>query len=191
MIKVGSRVTVKDNYAGGLDDVVGKTAKVVYIERATDPAVQSKIQLDIRGSKTQTMKGYYGRADYEYTSDYTVIVTSDEIEESPIEFKDMDGVLVEIGDKVAYAVHGGGLIRGTVIDLKDEPEGHWGTHNVKKVKVEVDDENSVWDGNSRHVSKPSKRTFWYANSRQMLILQKYSVNRLDFTRVSELNIIDG
>lgn len=191
MIKVGSRVTVKDNYAGGLDDVIGKTAKVVYIQRDKNPAIQSNIELNIRGSKTETRKGYYGRDDYEYTSDYPVIVTSDEIEENPIEFKDMDGNLVEIGDKVAYAVYGGGLTRGTVIDIKDEPEGHWGTHDVKKVKIEIDDTNSSWDGGKRKVTKPYKRTFWYANSQQMLILQKHSVTRLDFTRTSELNIIDG
>jgi len=157
MIVKGSRVKVTDAYAGSLDNVKGRMGKITAVN-----VENGKVSylLDIRGERS-------------YTSNYPVIVTDSEIEEAPYNFKDMEGNTVELGDIVAYGVHGGGLIKGTVVDFKDTVYPRWGTERKElKMKVEYDVNYHESDGDDRKIPANFKRSVWLSSQSSTLIIQK-------------------
>jgi hypothetical protein len=170
MIAKNSRVKVLDNYSGGLDNVKGRSAKIVSTEV---DGQEVKYLLDIKGDRTHTYNygGAYGERSY--TTQYPVIVEASEIEEEPYNFKDRDGQVVELGDIVVYATHGGGLIKGTVVDFKDTVYPRWGTERKElKMKLEIEHTYGESDGGDRRVSKKSTYTQWLASQGSTLIFQK-------------------
>jgi hypothetical protein len=189
MIQVGSRVKIKPNYSGGLEGVLGKTAKVTKIEK-TAPEICSRYVLDIKGERTHTYN--YGGNPTKYTRSYYVIVDSDEVEEVPYEFKDCEGNIVEIGDLVVYGSYGGGLTKGTVVDFKDTTYPRWGNPREElKMKVEYDCPCYESDGNGRRISFTEKRTQWFSNGGQTLIVQKCQLKNVFQVRGLEVLRNDG
>jgi hypothetical protein len=178
MIQINSRVKVKDNYLGGLDDVIGRTAKVIHVHK-TPPEMYNKYVLDIEGTR---QRSYYSSGGQQfYTQKYSVIVNGDEIEELPYEFRDSEGNLVELGDTVVYASHGGGITKGVVVDFKDTVYPRWGSPR-KELKMQVEYEVTQYysDGNESIESRVpyiTKRKQWFSNGHQTLIIEKNAVRR--------------
>jgi hypothetical protein len=153
---VGRYVKIKDNYAGNIVDVVGKTAKV--LARRGD-----NLALDL--------KGYKKNQDHRYW-DYDVIVNTGEIEVVEFDFKDSNGQKVEIGDKVVYGPLGGGVTVGIVVDIKEAEHSRWGRgYKTTKVQLEVESEKFYGDGD-REVRLPSTTKRWYDHGSRMLVIQK-------------------
>lgn len=172
MIQIGSRVKILDNYFGGLSDVIGKTAKVVKIE-VTRPETYNTYLLDIQGERTHSYT--YSGNETKYKQSYSVIVDGSEIEEVPYDFKDAEGNLVEIGDTVVYASHGGGITKGVVVDMKDKTYSQWGdSRDEIKMKVEYGCTYKDSDGDTRSIGNKTTRTQWFANGNQTLIIRKYN-----------------
>lgn len=177
MIQVGTRVKVLDNYFGGLTDVVGKIGKVVRVIH-TAPEVETQYVLDFRGTRTKKYK--FNGYEESYTYNYDVIVNHSEIEEVPYDFRDKEGNLVELGDTIVYGVHGGGIIKGTVVDFKDKVYPRWGTpEDVLKIKVEFVESYPISDGGHRSTQVENKRTVWLSNQNQTLIIWKRSSLQID------------
>ncbi|AVD99320.1 hypothetical protein SEA_BILLNYE_145 [Streptomyces phage BillNye] len=174
MSLVGTRVRVKDNYAGGLDGVIGKTAKVVAFDPNHDPATEGRLYaLDIQGSRTKTYYDSWRKEDVSYTYDYTVLVTGEEIEPVVFDVTDSKGQKIEIGDTVAYGPLGGGVNVGKVVDLKEANDRYYKV----AVKVELDETTSHIDGGDRRIDGlPSKRYQTYTHTDRMLVIQKGSFN---------------
>lgn len=168
MFVKGTRVKVLDNYAGGLSNVAGRMAKVVQSEKKNGNLHHL---LDIRG--TRTVKYRYGSEEDSYNLQSDVIVTDSEIEEVPYNFKDCEGNTVDIGDTVVYGVHGGGLLKGTVLDFKDETHTGYGTVRKElKMKIECEHIYSANDGLDREMHVKSTYTRWLTNQHSTLIIQK-------------------
>ena len=176
MIKVNSLVKVNDNYAGGLDNVIGREARVIRTDG-------TNYLLNIEGSITRKNEWVTGG---QYTSNYDVLVTENEVEVITPKFLDVNGRQVQIGDKVAYAAYGGSITQGTVKMFKIGEETRWGNSrpDVVKVQLEVDATNRVWDGNDRSLNENKKVTRWYENSSQMIVLS----TPFDFSQLGSLVI---
>lgn len=170
MITNGARVKILGSYSGGLDNVKGRSGKIVSTEVDGQTV---RYLLDIKGERTHTYN-YGGTYDERsYTTQYPVIVEASEIEEEPYSFKDKEGRLVELGDIVVYATHGGGLIKGTVVDFKDTVYPRWGTERKElKMKLEIEHNYSQSDGGDRMLSKRSTYTQWLSSQGSTLIVQK-------------------
>ncbi|QIQ63043.1 hypothetical protein SEA_MOAB_187 [Streptomyces phage Moab] len=159
MFYVGMRVRVKDNYAGGLDNVVGRTGKVLRTNGES-------YLLDIQGSR----KASWG--DYTYERD--VIVTDSEIESVSFDLKDSKGRKIELGDKVAYGPLGGGVTVGTVIDIDERGEG-WS--KAVKFRLEIDVPRTFTDGGDRTLDGGTEKSYrWYQYGGRALILSKNPIN---------------
>lgn len=168
MISVGVRVKVLDSYSGGLDNAKGRLAKIVGMDYNGG---QPNYVLDIEGERTSSYN--YGGGERTYISKYPVIVNGSEIEEVPYEFKDSEGNLVELGDVVAYAVYGGGIIKGTVVDFKDTVYPRWGNPRKElKMKVEYEVKTYRTDGDGRKAYAIRKCTQWLSSQSSTLIIQK-------------------
>jgi hypothetical protein len=162
MSLVGKYVTIKDSYEGNLEDVIGKTAKVVS-------ASGEFLVLDL--------KAYKKNQDHRYW-DYDAVVKASEVEVKEFEFKDSKGTLVEIGDKVVYGPLGGGVTVGEVIDIKEATHSRWGrSYTETKVQLRIESERAWTDGD-RWVRLPNTTTRWYSHGGRMLVIQKGSMNFL-------------
>lgn len=160
MFHVGMRVRVKDNYAGGLDNVVGQSGKILKTDG-------DNYLLDIKGQR----KASWGN----YSYDYSVMVKADEIENVNFEVKDSKGRKIELGDKVAYGPLGGGVTVGTVVDIA-EREGRYGYKTVK-FRLEMDHEDYHTDGGDRQIRGGIVKTYrWYESGNRALVLSKNPLN---------------
>jgi hypothetical protein len=178
MIQKKSRVRIKSNYSGGLDKVIGETAKVIDIE-VTAPEIENRYVLDIEGERTHNYTS--GGRQVEYKHSYPVIVNQGEVDEVPYDFKDCEGNIVELGDTVVYSSYGGGITKGTVVDFKDMVYPRWGdAYPELKMQIEYDSTGHYSDGggeNARHIKNSVKRRKWVSNSSQTLIIEKDSVKK--------------
>jgi hypothetical protein len=160
MFQVGMRVRVKDNYAGGLDNVVGQSGKILKTDG-------EKFLLDLKGSR----KASWGN----YTYDRNVIALENEIEAVSYEVKDGKGRVIELGDKVAYGPLGGGITIGTVVDIA-EREGRYGYKKVK-FRLEIDDVAFHSDGGDRDFTSGVIKSYrWYESGSRSLVLSKNPLN---------------
>lgn len=161
MYHVGMRVRVKDNYAGGLDKVVGRTGKILRI------TPEGLYLLDIKGQR----KASWG--DYMY--DHEVIAEENEIDSVDFSLTDSMGRKIELGDKIAYGPLGGGVTVGTVVDI-DERVGRYGRTTVKfRLESNVKDYHS--DGGDRIISgNPLKSYRWYEHTGRCVVIQKNPIN---------------
>lgn len=185
MIMNGARVKVLDNYSGGLDGVKGAVGKIVSTELSEG---KTFYKLDIMGQRTNTVQ--YSTGPYTYTSSYYAIVKADEIEEQPYNYKDMNGQLVELGDIVVYGVHGGGLIKGTVVDFKDVTHVRWGRdYDELKMKIESEHSYDSSDGGDRKVAVKSKHTRWLSGQSRTLIIQKNPARQFFISK--DLIVLNG
>jgi hypothetical protein len=159
MIQVNTRVRVRENYSGGLDNVIGRKGKVIK-------SSGGQFVLDIRGKRQS--KHYPG-----YTFDYPVIVNAGEVEILPYEFKDVNGTPVELGDFVVYTNNNGCLTQGTVVDFKDLTQVRWG-EDIEEVKflLEYETQECFSDGEDRRVTYSVKKRKWLGHSSRTLILRK-------------------
>lgn len=175
MSLVGTKVRVKDNYAGGLENVIGRVGKVIAVDPNHDPFAEGRLYaLDIQGIRRKSYYDNWRKENVEYTYDYTVLVTGDEIERVAYEVKDSQGQLVELGDKVVYGPLGGGVSMGKVVDIKDNESGGYYKFAVK---VELEETTSHIDGGDRRIDGlPSKRYQWYTHMDRLLVIQKGSLN---------------
>lgn len=172
MIQIGSRVKVLPHYSGGLNNVMGETAKIVKID-ITSPEVHNRYVLDIEGERIHSYS--YGGSETTYKRSHPVIVDGYEIEEVPYDFKDAEGNLVEIGDTVVYASYGGGITKGVVVDFKDKTYSQWGdSRDELKMKVEYESTYTTSDGDVREIETTETRTQWFLNQNQTLIIKKYN-----------------
>jgi hypothetical protein len=174
MIEVGTKVKVKDNYSGGLDNVIGKTAKVVYVDVPEDDRVCTRLVLDIKGTRKYTRDSWITPGAMEdYILDHTVIVNSNEVDLVSFDFKDVKGKQVEIGDEVAYGPLGGGVIFGRVVDIDNVHGDRYGySYSKVKVRLEIQDTHLISDGGDIRIEVPYKRYQWYSHGRRMVILNK-------------------
>lgn len=162
MIQMGVRVRIRDNYAGGLDNVVGRTGKVL---RGT---TEGLYLLDIKGRR----KASWG----DYTYEREVIVKESEVEAVDFDIKDAQGRKIELGDKVAYGPLGGGVTIGTVVDI-DEREGRYGRKTVK-FRLETTSKEFYTDGGDRQISGANVTSYrWYEHSGRCVIIEKNPVNK--------------
>ncbi|QZE11299.1 hypothetical protein SEA_EMMA1919_190 [Streptomyces phage Emma1919] len=161
MIQMGVRVRVKDNYAGGLDNVVGRTGKVL---RGTADGLYL---LDIKGKR----KASWG----DYTYEREVIVEEHEVEAVDFEIKDSQGRKIELGDKIAYGPLGGGVTIGTVVDIDERGDG-W--NRAVKFRLETKSREFFTDGGDRTIDGANVTTYrWYAHPGRCVILEKNPINR--------------
>lgn len=168
MITTGSKVKVKDNYAGNLDGVKGRVATVKHVSR-NDDGVMLYV-LDIEGSY-QIESSYY--KDSFYTCNAAAIVTLDEVEEFSYGMKDCNGMVLEIGDRVVYSGNRPGIIHGEVVDFKDHEERRWGQNRqVVKVQLKISKQTVQSDGGDRRVSGTTEYTQWFEHGSRMMIVQK-------------------
>jgi hypothetical protein len=166
MIQPGIRVRVRDNYAGGLDNVVGRTGKVLRVSQ------DGLYLLDIKGRR----KASWG----DYTYDREVIVNESEIETVDFDLKDAKGRKIELGDEVAYGPLGGGVIIGTVVDI-DEREGRYGRKTVK-FRLETKTKEFYTDGGDRTISGANVTSYrWYEHSGRCVVISKNPINDNVFT----------
>ncbi|QIN94117.1 hypothetical protein PP459_gp116 [Streptomyces phage Wakanda] len=172
---VGKKVRVKDNYAGGLENVIGKVAKIVAVDPNHDPATEGRLYaLDIEGVRRKSYYDNWRKEDVEYTYNYTVLVTGEEIEPVVYDIKDSQGQSVELGDKVVYGPLGGGVSCGTVVDMKESDHYYY----KFAVKVELEETTSHIDGGDRRIDGlPSKRYQWYSHMDRLLVIQKAAFGR--------------
>jgi hypothetical protein len=162
MSLVGKYVTIKDNYEGNLEDVIGKTAKVVS-------SSGEFLALDL--------KAYKKNQDHRYW-DYDAVVKESEVEVKEFEFTDSKGQKVEIGDKVVYGPLGGGVTVGEVVDIKEATHSRWGgSYTETKVQLRIESEKAWTDGD-RWIRLPDTTTRWYSHGGRMLVIQKGSMNYL-------------
>lgn len=158
MVNIGTRVRVKDTYSGGLDNVIGRTGRIVNHD-------DDSYALDIQGQRKAT----WG----DYIHDYDVIVTESEIEKVEFNLTDCKGQKIELWDTVVYGPVGGGITLGTVIDI-DERNGRWGGRTVKFL-LEIDSRLVYSDGDGRKITDSShKTTRWYENDNHALVIRKGS-----------------
>ncbi|UUG69479.1 hypothetical protein SEA_SHAM_177 [Streptomyces phage Sham] len=168
MITTGSKVKVKDNYAGNLDGVKGRVATVKSVHSNSDGV--TLYLLDIQGSY-QLESSYYKGSFYTYQAQ--AIVTLDEIEEYSYGMKDCNGLLLEIGDRVVYSGNRPGIIYGEVVDFKDHEERRWGQNRqVVKVQLKITKQTSQSDGGDRRIAGTSEYTQWFKHGSRMMIVQK-------------------
>ncbi len=157
MIDIGTRVRVKDNYTGGLDNVIGRTGRIVKSD-------DDSHLLDIKGERQPS----WARQMW----NYDVIVTSDEIELVDFNLTDPEGQKIEIGDTVVYGPVGGGITLGKVVDI-DERDG-WGSKTVK-FRLEIQAASKYTDGGSREVNDKSATHYqWCQNPNQARVIKKGS-----------------
>ncbi|WMI33556.1 hypothetical protein SEA_KENREY_192 [Streptomyces phage Kenrey] len=161
MIQPGIRVRVRDNYDGGLDNVVGKTGKVLRVSE------DGLCLLDIKGGR----KASWGN----YTYECEVIVKESEVETVDFDIKDAQGRKIELGDTVAYGPLGGGVTIGTVVDI-DERVGRYGRKTVK-FRLETNAKEFYTDGGDRQISGANVKSYrWYEHSGRCVIINKNPIN---------------
>lgn len=161
MIQMGTRVRVKDNYAGGLDSVVGRTGKVLR------GSADGLYLLDIKGRR----KASWG----DYTYDREVIVNESEVEAVDFDIKDAKGRKIELGDEVAYGPLGGGVTIGTVVDI-DERIGSYGRKTVK-FRLETKAREFYTDGGDRQISGANTNSYrWYEHAGRCVVINKNPLN---------------
>lgn len=187
MITTGSKVKIKPNYSGGLENVIGQVTTVLAVNIPIDPAVQRTYLLELKSSYKE--KSSYG--DYYHTFHSHVIAFSDELEEFSFEMKDANGVILEIGDKVVYSGNRPGIIEGEVVDFKDTEVVRWGdTREVKKVQLKISKNEYHSDGTGRRFTTQVSYTQWFEHSQRMLITQK-NLKHLIETGKNRLFVLDS
>jgi len=157
VISIGSEVKVLDTYSGGLENVIGRTGRIVTIDG-------DNIVLDIKGQRMISYS-YPGSGHSSFAHDYNVIVTAQEIEEVTYEMRDAVGQSIEIGDTVVYGPCAPGVIRGKVVAMKKE-----GRDTQFQLEIECDE--AFHDGDTRRVSKKTTRKQWYGYGTRALVVQK-------------------
>jgi|SRR5882757_10564270 len=188
MITVGSKVRVKDNYTGNLDEVIGKVATVIGVQRDKDPAVESTYLLDLKGSYKEEST-YRPGSFYTYSSN--VIAFSGELEEFSYGMKDCHGQLLEIGDKVVYSGNNPGIIEGEVVDFKDYEIQRWGEGRaVFKVQLKIAKTVYHNDGNGRRFETEEFYTQWFEYGQRMMIVQK-NLKNLILAGQNHLFVLDS
>lgn len=160
--QINALVRVQDNYAGGLDNVIGRIGRIVKEH-------EGWYLLDIEG--TRQVQSYYGRDPYTFS--YDVIVGENELELVETPFKDSNGRQVEIGDTILYSGNRSGFLEGKVVKFKIGEDSPYSNRlDVVKCQVEYVVGDSTWDGSDRRVPSTTTRRIWLENSERFFVLTR-------------------
>lgn len=161
-LQVNALVKVKDNYAGGLSGVIGRTGRIIRIQ-------DGNYLLDIEGSRE--VGSYYGQDPYVFQ--YSVVAKADELETVDIVFKDCNGRQIEIGDTIVYSGNRSGFLQAKVVKFKIGEDSPWSARpDVVKCQVEYTEEQRDWDGGDRRVPRDVAKRLWLEHSDRFYVVSK-------------------